>query len=97
MAVSKPRRGTMVVDPTACTAFGYCAELLPERIELDDWGFPIVNSEAIEDQHLYGLARRAVATCPRVALSLVDVDPALQAPDRRLRSRLRSSRQEGAG
>jgi ferredoxin len=76
--VSKARRGSMVVDPTACSAYGYCASLLPERIELDDWGFPIVNSQPIEDQHLYGLARRAVATCPRVALTLVEADPDLR-------------------
>jgi ferredoxin len=82
----------VVVDPTACTGYGYCAELFPERIGLDDWGFPIVNSQAVEDQHLYGLARRAVATCPRVALSLVDLDPDLQASETgRHRTRMPSS------
>ena len=30
------------VDPIACTAHGLCAELFPEGIELDDWGYPIV-------------------------------------------------------
>ena len=28
------------IDPTACTGHGVCADLLPERIQLDEWGFP---------------------------------------------------------
>ena len=31
------------VDPIACDGHGLCAELLPEWIRLDDWGFPIVD------------------------------------------------------
>jgi ferredoxin len=31
------------VDPVACDTYGYCAELLPERITLDEWGYPIVD------------------------------------------------------
>ena len=30
------------VDPIACQAHGICAELLPELIELDDWGYPVI-------------------------------------------------------
>ena len=30
------------VDPIACTGHGACAELLPEMITLDDWGYPIL-------------------------------------------------------
>ena len=30
------------VDPIACDGHGLCAELFPERIRLDDWGFPIL-------------------------------------------------------
>ena len=30
------------VDPTACTGHGLCAELLPELITLDEWGYPIL-------------------------------------------------------
>ncbi len=58
------------VNPTLCTGFGYCAEIVPELIALDDWGYPIVNSKAIEVDDLLSLARRAVATCPQVALLL---------------------------
>ncbi len=35
------------VNPIACEAHGMCAELLPERISLDDWGYPIVDSEPL--------------------------------------------------
>lgn len=63
------------VDPTLCTGFGYCAEIVPELISLDDWGYPIVNSEPFEKGDLEHLARRAVATCPRLALILEEFVP----------------------
>ena len=30
----------LVLDPVACDGRGVCAEMLPERIELDRWGYP---------------------------------------------------------
>jgi ferredoxin len=57
------------VDPIACTGHGLCAELLPERITLDDWGYPIVDPRPVPDA-LEEHARRAVQTCPKLALSL---------------------------
>ena len=30
------------VNPVACAGHGACAELLPELISLDEWGYPIV-------------------------------------------------------
>jgi len=56
-------------DPIRCGAHGYCAEILPERITLDDWGFPIISSEAIGSD-LEDHARRAVDRCPLLALKL---------------------------
>jgi ferredoxin len=56
-------------DPIRCGAHGYCAEILPERITLDDWGFPVVSTEPIGSE-LEELARRAVAQCPLLALKL---------------------------
>ena len=35
-------RTDLVVDRIACDGFGMCAELLPELIELDDWGCPVL-------------------------------------------------------
>jgi ferredoxin len=63
----KNGRRTLVVDPIACDGHGICAELFPERITRDDWGFPIISPEPIPgglERH----ARRAVAECPLRAL-----------------------------
>jgi ferredoxin len=57
------------VDPIACDAHGLCAELLPEMVRLDDWGYPIIDPGAVP-AHLLRHARRAVFACPRLALSL---------------------------
>jgi ferredoxin len=57
------------VDPISCEGHGLCAELFPERVSLDDWGFPIVDPEPIPAA-LEGHARRAVAACPMLALRL---------------------------
>jgi ferredoxin len=59
----------LVVDRIRCDGFGMCAELLPELIELDDWGYPIVAAGEIPDD-LLDHARRAVAVCPVLALRL---------------------------
>ncbi len=59
----------VVVDPVACDAFGYCAELLPERVTLDEWGYPMVDGAPV-DGALADLARTAAAACPRRALLL---------------------------
>ena len=55
------------VNPILCDAYGHCAELLPELIELDEWGYPIVSTEPIAAE-LAKEAKRAVASCPRLAL-----------------------------
>ena len=60
------------VDPVACDAYGFCAELLPERITLDEWGYPMVDGTPV-DAELVGLATRAAAECPRRALVLEEV------------------------
>jgi ferredoxin len=65
MAVSRRLR----VNPIACEAHGLCAELLPELIRLDDWGYPIID-EAEVPPGLVGLAEHAVDACPTLALLL---------------------------
>ena len=57
------------VNPIACNGHGACAELLPELIALDDWGYPIVGNDPVPDA-LLGHAKRAVAACPTLALRL---------------------------
>jgi ferredoxin len=63
------RTRRLAVNPIACDGHGLCAELLPELIQLDDWGYPIVDPAPVPP-HLEGLARRAVAACPTLALLL---------------------------
>ena len=55
------------VNPIACEAHGMCAELLPERITLDEWGYSIVDGEPLPDS-LAAHARRAARACPTFAL-----------------------------
>jgi ferredoxin len=57
------------VDRIRCDGRGACAELLPELIRLDDWGYPIVAPGPVPG-HLMTHARRAVKTCPVLALRL---------------------------
>lgn len=59
----------LAVNPIACTGHGICAELLPEVVGLDEWGFPIVTDREIP-RELGPLARRAVRLCPTLALRL---------------------------
>ncbi len=61
---------TLRVNPIACSGHGVCAELLPELIELDEWGYPIVDSRPVPPA-LDPEARRAVAACPALALRLL--------------------------
>lgn len=71
-----PKRGSvsneLAVDWAACDGHGLCAELLPDHITLDDWGYPIVSgpiSAAAAKR-----ARRAVIDCPALALKLRAAD-----------------------
>jgi ferredoxin len=57
------------VNPIACAGHGLCAELFPEWIELDDWGYPIVDDGPIPED-LMVHARRAADACPKLALAL---------------------------
>jgi ferredoxin len=57
------------VNPISCTAHGLCAELLPERISLDEWGYPIIDGQPVP-RELETLARRAADACPTLALRL---------------------------
>ena len=83
-------RRRLRVDPIACKAHGVCAELFPERIRLDDWGYPIVDAQPVPEE-LETHARRAVDACPRTALHLAPLNqvgardqPEMPPEDRRL-------------
>ncbi len=57
-----------------CDARGMCAELLPELVFADPWGYPLIPDERIP-AHLEEHARRAARLCPRLAISLRNVSP----------------------
>lgn len=59
----------LVLDPIACTGHGLCAELFPEQISLDDWGYPVLDPETVAPE-LREHALRAVKACPALALRL---------------------------
>jgi len=58
------------VDWPACKAHGICAELLPEVLSIDEWGFPIVREPVTADA--LAMAKRAVKACPTLALRLIE-------------------------
>jgi ferredoxin len=62
------------IDWTRCDGHGLCARLLPERITLDDNGFPVVPDRHVDEELLLH-ARRAVSVCPRLALRLEQQHP----------------------
>ena len=60
----------LLVNPIECEGHGACAELLPELIALDEWGYPIVDPNPVP-RALGTEARRTVAACPTLALKLM--------------------------
>jgi ferredoxin len=57
------------VNPIACSGHGLCAELLPELIALDEWGYPLIAGQPVPPG-LTRQARKAVTDCPALALRL---------------------------
>jgi ferredoxin len=57
------------VDPIACDGRGLCAEVAPELITLDDWGFPIIKAGSVPADREQQ-AREAARLCPKLALRL---------------------------
>ncbi|MFJ7219578.1 ferredoxin [Amycolatopsis sp. NPDC098790] len=59
----------VTVDPIGCRGHGLCADLLPEAVRLDEWGYPVVAPWPVPPE-LAAEARRAAAACPALALRL---------------------------
>jgi ferredoxin len=72
----------LTVDPIGCDGHGLCADLLPELIVLDDWGYPIISQREVP-RSLVGAAQRAVANCPKIALVLRQTRSAVTVRPRR--------------
>lgn len=61
---------TIRIDWQDCDARGLCAELVPELITLDEWGYPIV-APGVVPPKLLRHVKRAAAACPMLAVHLV--------------------------
>lgn len=62
------------VDWTRCDGHGLCADLLPEVLTRDEWGFPVSRQAGASMEVPEGLlehARMATDLCPLLALKLV--------------------------
>jgi ferredoxin len=64
----------LAVDRIKCDGRGLCAELLPELVRLDDWGYPILAPGPVPE-HLRPHAERAVEACPVLALAMRRAQP----------------------
>ncbi len=62
-------RQSLRIDPVLCDGHGICAELLPELITLDDWGYPIIEGGSFPPSLLANV-RRTVTACPLLALRI---------------------------
>ena len=67
--MTRPARMMLRISPITCEGHGLCAELLPELIALDDWGYPYPMTVAIPPS-FEALARRAAKVCPTLAIQL---------------------------
>ena len=66
---SRAGRLRLRVNPITCDGHGLCAELLPELLSLDDWGYPSPIIAEVPPQ-LEGHAQRAAQQCPTLAIVL---------------------------
>jgi ferredoxin len=71
--LSEPPPWLLRVDPILCRAHGLCAELIPEVVDLDEWGYAMVHRAV--PPLILAEARAAVAACPTLALRLVRGEP----------------------
>jgi ferredoxin len=58
------------VDWTRCDGHGLCAELLPEMLDRDEWGFPVSKGSLEVTDDVLKHARHAVVACPLLALQI---------------------------
>ncbi|MGC4110722.1 MAG: ferredoxin [Nocardioides sp.] len=63
------------VDWTRCDGHGACAELLPEVLTVDDFGYPVPRTgerDPVVPRGADAAARHAVRNCPLMALRLYE-------------------------
>lgn len=59
------------IDWTRCDGHGACAEVLPDLLDTDEWGFPLPHQgpDPQIPRAAEARARHAVRACPLMALS----------------------------
>ncbi|HEV7657518.1 MAG TPA: ferredoxin [Mycobacteriales bacterium] len=67
--LNRAGRMRLRVNPITCDGHGICAELLPELVTLDDWGYPAPIVAEIPAE-LESHAQRAAQQCPTLAIVL---------------------------
>jgi NADH:ubiquinone oxidoreductase subunit F (NADH-binding)/ferredoxin len=72
---SIPGEARLAVDWTRCRGHGLCAHIVPELVQLDRQGFPVMLDMPVPPW-LGREARQAVEMCPALALRLIPADPA---------------------
>jgi len=72
---SVPGEARLTVDWTHCRGHGLCAHIVPELVQLDRQGFPLMLDTPIPPW-LERAAQQAVGMCPGLALRLSPADPA---------------------
>ena len=70
-APRRPQGPSLRVDWPMCRAHGLCAEVLPEAVHLDEWGYPVVDTGVPLEAEILDAAKRAVQACPTLALRIV--------------------------
>jgi ferredoxin len=61
----------ITVEMDRCAGHGMCLLLLGERVSLDRWGYPVVDTSPMAGRRAARRAARAVRACPQRALRLV--------------------------
>jgi ferredoxin len=72
---SVPGEARLTVDWTHCRGHGLCAHVVPELVQLDRQGFPILLDTPVPPW-LGRAAQGAVGMCPALALRLTPAGPA---------------------
>lgn len=60
----------IIIDWTLCDGHGLCSRILPERISLDEWGYPSLDPTEL-GQDSRRAADLAARSCPALALRVV--------------------------
>lgn len=64
----------MALDLAASDGFGYCAELLPEVLTRNEWGFPIVGEDEVPS-HASGRRQTSREVLPAAITDLDPIEP----------------------